>query len=97
MSSELERSLNGEVAEILSKMAGVGKTNIYYLLAVKNKRPDLYEKVYNGSYSIGKAHTEMKRDENPPKTPEERDAELTSVSVENTVIGDSYSELDGWF
>lgn len=71
-----EPKVAGEVADILSKMSGVGKTNIYYLLAVKEKRSDLYEKVFDGSYSIGKAHTQMKRDEAPPTTEEERQEEL---------------------
>lgn len=42
--------LSGEVADILANKAGVSKTNIYYLLAVKKKRPDLFEKVFNGNY-----------------------------------------------
>ncbi|OCX65479.1 hypothetical protein BFM98_00120 [Lysinibacillus sp. AR18-8] len=62
----------GKTAVTIAQMSGVGKTNIEYLLAVKKKRPDLYEKVFDGSYSIGKAHTQMKRDEAPPTTEEER-------------------------
>lgn len=80
ISPEMETSLTGEVAEVLSKKSGVGKTNIYYLLAVKDKRPDLYEKVFDGSYSIGKAHTQMKLDEAPPTTEEERQEELDARS-----------------
>lgn len=82
-SSELEsREITGEVAEILSKKSGVGKTNIYYLLSIKEKRPDLCKKVFDGSYSIGKALAEMKRDENPPTTEEERQEELNARSTQ---------------
>jgi len=66
----------GKTAVTIAQMSGVGKTNIEYLLAVKKKRPDLYEKVFDGSYSIGKAHTQMKLDEAPPTTEEERQEEL---------------------
>lgn len=65
-------TVSGEVASLLAKKAGVSKTNIYYLLAIKRKRPDLYEKVFDGSYSIGKAHAEMKRDEQPQEVTEEK-------------------------
>lgn len=80
ISSEMETSLAGEVADTLSKKSGVGKTNIYYLLSVRDNRPDLYEKVFDGSYSIGKAHTQMKLDEAPPTTEEERQEELEERS-----------------
>ncbi|WP_342441412.1 ParB N-terminal domain-containing protein [Lysinibacillus sp. FSL K6-0075] len=85
ISPEMETSLTGEVAEVLSKKSGVGKTNIYYLLAVKDKRPDLYEKVFDGSYSIGKAHTQMKLDENPPTTEEERQEELEANGIRDAI------------
>lgn len=78
ISPELETSLTGEVADVIAKKSGVGKTNIYYLFALKSKRTDLYEKVFDGSYSIGKAHTEMKLDENPPTTEEERHTVFTA-------------------
>lgn len=55
---------------MLAKKAGVGKSNMYYLLAVYKNRPDLFELVFNGDYSINKAYTEMKRDE-APETVEE--------------------------
>ncbi|WP_249645974.1 MULTISPECIES: hypothetical protein [unclassified Lysinibacillus] len=82
---EMESAFSGEVAELIAKKSGVGKTNIYYLLAVKDKRPDLYEKVFDGSYSIGKAHTQMKLDENPPTTEEERQEELNERSTQSSV------------
>ena len=63
---------SGATNEILATKAGVGKSNIAYLIAVKKKRPDLFEKVFNGNYSINKAYTEMKRDEAPVTTEEER-------------------------
>lgn len=81
----MESAFSGEVAELIAKKSGVGKTNIYYLLAVKDKRPDLYEKVFDGSYSIGKAHTQMKLDENPPTTEEERQEELEANRIRDAI------------
>lgn len=75
----------GTTNEKLAIKAGVGKSNIAYLLAVKRKRPDLYEKVFDGFYSIGKAHTQMKLDENPPTTEEERQEELNERSTQLSV------------
>jgi hypothetical protein len=60
-----DSSSEGETAQILAKKAGIGKSSMYMLLEVKRRRPDLYAKVFDGSYSIGKAHAEMKRDEQP--------------------------------
>lgn len=65
-------SSDGEAAQVLAKKAGIGKSSMYMLLEVKRKRPDLYEKVFDGSYSIGKAHAEMKRDEQPQEVTEEK-------------------------
>lgn len=42
----------GKTAVTIAQMSGVGKTNIEYLLAVKKKRPDLYEKVFDGSCAV---------------------------------------------
>lgn len=67
-----EPIFEGTTNEILATKSGVGKSNIAYLIAVKKKRPDLFEKVFNGNYSINKAYTEMKRDEAPVTTEEER-------------------------
>lgn len=75
----------GKTAVTIAQMSGVGKTNIEYLLAVKKKRPDLYEKVFDGSYSIGKAHTQMKLDENPPTTEEERQEELEANGIRDAI------------
>jgi hypothetical protein len=44
-------SADGETAEILRKKAGVGKSNMYYLLAVYRNRPDLFERVFNADES----------------------------------------------
>jgi len=38
------RGVHGEVAEILSNESGIDKTNIYYLLSVRENRPDLSRK-----------------------------------------------------
>lgn len=45
----LERAIEvtGETAEILRTKAGVGKSNMYYLLAIYRNRPDLFERVFN--------------------------------------------------
>lgn len=86
---EMARSSIGSVNDIISAKSGVGRSNITYLLAVWRNRPDLYEKVFDGSYSIGKAHTQMKLDEAPPTTEEERQEELNERStqiVENIAI-----------
>lgn len=83
---DLEQAISeGTTNEKLAIKAGVGKSNIAYLLAVKRKRPDLYEKVFDGSYSIGKAHTQMKRDENPPTTEEERQEELEANGIRDAI------------
>lgn len=43
-----EPIFEGTTNEILATKSGVGKSNIAYLIAVKKKRPDLFEKVFNG-------------------------------------------------
>ena len=45
----------GRTNEKLAKKSGVGKTNIAYLLAVYRNRPDLFERVFSGEYSINEA------------------------------------------
>lgn len=75
----------GKSSKILAEKSGVGKTNIEYLIAVKKKRTDLYEKVFDGSYSINKAYTTMKLDEAPPTTEEERQEELNERSTKLSV------------
>ncbi|MGN4125236.1 hypothetical protein ACMGD3_09525 [Lysinibacillus sphaericus] len=67
-------SPNGEKLDkhaTLASVSGVGKGSIGRLVTVKRNRPDLYEKVFDGSYSIGRAHAEMKYDETPPTTEDE--------------------------
>lgn len=73
--------ISGETAEILAKKASVSKTNMYYLLAVYRNRPDLEEKVFNGEYTINKAYTEMKADEEP-----EHEEVKHPIEVEKQVI-----------
>jgi hypothetical protein len=85
-SSELEnREVNGETAEKLRKKSGVSKTNIYYLLAVKKNRPDLYAKVFDGSYTIGKAHAEMKKDEESKDTQQEKPQNVAKEVIEKAL------------
>jgi hypothetical protein len=61
----------GKTNEILAKKAGVGKSNMAYLIAVYRNRPDLFELVFEGSYSVNKAYTQMKADEQPDEPTEE--------------------------
>ncbi|MBU5265738.1 hypothetical protein KQI21_02440 [Virgibacillus proomii] len=62
----LEQSIEGgKTNEILAKKAGIGKSSMAYLLAVYKSRPDLFELVFSGNYSINKAYTQMKKDEEP--------------------------------
>ena len=65
----------------LAKKAGIGKSSMANLLAVYNKRPDLFEKVFSGEYKVGRAHTEMKSDEQPiaPESPPESGDEAKQV------------------
>lgn len=75
--------MNGETAEILAKKAGVSKTNMYYLLAVYRNRPNLFERVFSGEYSINKAYTQMKADEQPEEVePAEAPIEVERKAVE---------------
>src|SRR5699024_2416249 len=41
----------------LAKKAGIGKSSMANLLAVYRNRPDLFELVFDGSYTINKAYT----------------------------------------
>src|SRR5690625_2440416 len=41
----------GDVAEILAKKVGMSRRNLYYLLAVYRNRPDLFELVFDGTYT----------------------------------------------
>jgi len=75
-------SADGETAEILRKKAGVGKSNMYYLLAVYRNRPDLFEQVFNGEISINKAYTQMKADEEPEQVPQENQIESERKLIE---------------
>lgn len=70
-----------DTAKILADEAGISRVQMVRLKEVKRKRPDLFEKVFDGSYTIGKAHAEMKLDENPPTTEEERQEELNERST----------------
>ncbi|MDF1511152.1 ParB/RepB/Spo0J family partition protein [Robertmurraya sp. DFI.2.37] len=72
---KIQGGSEGEVAEIIARKVGISSRNVYFLLAVKRNRQDLYAKVFDGSYSIGKAHAEMKRDEQPQEQPQENPIE----------------------
>ena len=73
----------GKTHEILAKKAGIGKSSMAYLLAVYRNRPDLFELVFDGSYSINKAYTQMKADEQPEEVePAEAPIEVERKAVE---------------
>lgn len=80
----------GRTNEKLAKKSGVGKTNIAYLLAVYRNRPDLFDLVFDGSYSINKAYTQMKADEEPKE--ESKDptpADALKRDIERMIEDDS--------
>lgn len=70
---------------MLAEQASISRGSMGNLISVKRNRPDLYEKVFDGSYSIGKAHTQMKLDENPPTTEEERQEELEANGIRDAI------------
>lgn len=53
------------IHEKLAKMAGISKGSIGNLITVYKRRTDLFERVFNGEYSINRAYTQMKADEQP--------------------------------
>lgn len=69
----------------LSELAHAGEGSVIRALEVYKKRTDLFGKIFDGSYTIGKAHTQMKLDENPPTTEEERQEELNERSTQLSV------------
>jgi len=79
-----QRGNEGKTHVELAKKAGIGKSSMANLLAVYNKRPDLFEKVFSGEYKVGRAHTEMKLDEQPiePESPPETEEESKQIIKE---------------
>ncbi|WP_212966423.1 hypothetical protein [Lederbergia ruris] len=59
------RSISRDTANELAKKVGIGRSSMTYLIAVYRNRPDLFERVFNGEYSINRAYTQMKADEEP--------------------------------
>lgn len=51
VSPDLGYPTTGKVAEKLAKKAGIGRSSMEYLIAVYRNRPDLFELVFDGSYS----------------------------------------------
>src|SRR5690625_2425964 len=62
--------ISRDTAEELAKKAGIGRSNMTYLIAVYRNRPDLFERVFSGEYSINRAYTQMKADEAPEEVEE---------------------------
>ena len=52
---DLEKREQTQVHVELAKKSGIGKSSMAYLLAVYRNRPDLFELVFSGEYSINKA------------------------------------------
>lgn len=49
----------------LAEKARIGKSSMQYLQSIQRKAPDLFDRVASGEMTINKAHTEMKRREQP--------------------------------
>lgn len=74
----------------IAKMAGVGKGSIGRLLPVYRNRPDLFELVFNGEYSINKAYTQMKADEQPEEVPQEEPLAADAKAVIERAIREEH-------
>src|SRR5690625_474230 len=81
-SADLHEGMSGDVAEILAKKVGMSRRNLYYLLAVYRNRPDLFELVFDGTYTINKAYTQMKADEEPEQEEVEQPIEVEKKVIE---------------
>src|SRR5690625_1870245 len=66
----------------LAKMAGVGNGSIGRLTEVYRNRPDLFELVFDGTYTINKAYTQMKADEEPEQEEVEHPIEVEKKVIE---------------
>src|SRR5690625_1783809 len=73
----------------LAKKAGIGKSSMANLLAVYRNRPDLEEKVFNGEYTINKAYTQMKADEEPEQEEVKTPIEEAKEDLKKRIIDDS--------
>src|SRR5690625_3017610 len=80
----------GRTNEIIAKKAGVGKTNVAYLLAVYRNRLDLFYRVRDGEIAIGRAYQQMKDDEKPEEVAEEvTPADALKRDIERMIEDDS--------
>lgn len=83
LSANLQRSeMSGEAAGNLAKRVGMSTRNLYYLIAVYRNRPDLFELVFDGTYTINKAYTQMKADEEPEQEEVENPIEIEKRVIE---------------
>src|SRR5690625_4240308 len=83
LSANLQRSeMSGEAAGNLAKRVGMSTRNLYYLIAVYRNRPDLFELVFDGTYTINKAYTQMKADEEPEQEEVEHPIEVEKKVIE---------------
>ena len=74
--------ISRDTAEELAKKAGIGRSNMTYLIAVYRNRPDLFELVFDGTYTINKAYTQMKADEEPEQKEVEHPIEVEKKVIE---------------
>src|SRR5699024_10941190 len=88
---QMEQSTSaGRTNEIIAKKAGVGKTNVAYLLAVYRNRLDLFYRVRDGEIAIGRAYQQMKDDEKPEEVAEEfTPADALKRDIERMIEDDS--------
>src|SRR5699024_7861721 len=88
--SEVEQCSRGRTNEIIAKKAGVGKTNVAYLLAVYRNRLDLFYRVRDGEIAIGRAYQQMTDDEKPNEVAEEvTPADALKRDIERMIEDDS--------
>src|SRR5690606_9920189 len=87
---DLEKREQTQVHVELAKKSGIGKSSMAYLLAVYRNRPDLFERVFDGEYSINKAYTQMKADEEPEEVPQEEPLAADAKAVIERAIREEH-------
>ena len=82
--------VSGKTRDVLGKKAGTSGRYIGSLLAVYRNRPDLFERVFNGEYSINRAYTQMKADEEPEEVPQEEPLAADAKAVIERAIREEH-------
>jgi len=92
LSANLQRSeMSGEAAGNLAKRVGMSTRNLYYLLAVYRNRPDLFELVFDGTYTINKAYTPARARCNGENTTSMSHLGIRTHTREVAIVGESQS------